>query len=934
MKNKYSIITRLFCCLQRLNQSFATIPVYHSRFEKSIFLILVFFASLSANAQQGDTDFASPNAAQLTKKNINNLPSYRMMSSAIDDCCDNDFSMEWDVEADPNSSLNFDFTNVGTSTTDLNLTTSFNNVAVYNDAPIFSSSSAGPSLLLGMDGDDSSDSSQNMVSEMTFSDEVYLGTIVIYDIERSNNWQDQVLLEAFDANNNAVTVNVSLGANLSTTVDGYVTDASGTANISASNVDHMATYTFPDAVKSIKITYRLGDGGGTSDPTGQLILISNFDFCEIVDTDNDGLCNADDPDDDNDGVNDNTDCAPLDPAIFPGASCDDGNAATFNDVYDASCICAGSLCTVTNDLLITGVIDGPLSGGTPKAIELYVVNNIADLSLYGLGSANNGGGSDGQEFTFPSVSATAGQFIYIASETSQFNTFFGFDPDYTTSAASINGDDAIELFQCSQVIDVFGLIDTDGTGTSWEYKDGWAYRNCGTGPDGNTFVEASWSFSGVDALDNETSNASAASPFPIGTFSPVCPLLGCTDPGACNFDVSANVDDGSCLIPVADCSQCNGMVLESIDNDNDGICNADDPDDDNDGVDDTADCAPFNASIFPGGPCDDGDACTAPDVYDASCNCTSTALPDFDNDGICDDQDPDDDNDGIDDTADCAPFDASIFPGGPCDDGDACTAPDVYDASCNCTSTALPDFDNDGICDDQDPDDDNDGVDDTADCAPFNASIFPGGPCDDGDACTAPDVYDASCNCTSTALPDFDNDGICDDQDPDDDNDGVDDTADCAPFDASIFPGGPCDDGDACTAPDVYDASCNCTSTALPDFDNDGICDDQDPDDDNDGVDDTADCAPFDASIFPGGPCDDGDACTAPDVYDASCNCTSTALPDFDNDGICDDQDPDDDNDGVDDTADCAPFDASIFPGGPCDDGRCLHCSGCLRCFV
>ena len=271
-----------------------------------------------------------------------------------------------------------------------------------------------------------------------------------------------------------------------------------------------------------------------------------------------------------------------------------------------------------------------------------------------------------------------------------------------------------------------------------------------------------------------------------------------------------------------------------------------------------------------------GDACTAPDVYDASCNCSSTALPDFDNDGICDDQDPDDDNDGVDDTADCAPFDASIFPGGPCDDGDACTAPDVYDASCNCTSTALPDFDNDGICDDQDPDDDNDGVDDTADCAPFDASIFPGGPCDDGDACTAPDVYDASCNCTSTALPDFDNDGICDDQDPDDDNDGVDDTADCAPFDASIFPGGPCDDGDACTAPDVYDASCNCTSTALPDFDNDGICDDQDPDDDNDGVDDTADCAPFDASIFPGGSCDDGNTGTINDVYDTSCNCTGT----------------------------------------------------------
>jgi hypothetical protein len=42
------------------------------------------------------------------------------------------------------------------------------------------------------------------------------------------------------------------------------------------------------------------------------------------------------------------------------------------------------------DLIITAVYDGPLTGGLPKGIELYVVNNIADLSIYGVGSANNG----------------------------------------------------------------------------------------------------------------------------------------------------------------------------------------------------------------------------------------------------------------------------------------------------------------------------------------------------------------------------------------------------------------------------------------------------------------------------------------------------------------------------------------------------------------
>lgn len=76
-----------------------------------------------------------------------------------------------------------------------------------------------------------------------------------------------------------------------------------------------------------------------------------------------------------------------------------------------------------SDLVISGVIDGPLTGGIPKAVELYVVNDIADLSVYGIGTANNGGGTDGVEFTFPADSASAGSYIYVASEIDGFTTF-------------------------------------------------------------------------------------------------------------------------------------------------------------------------------------------------------------------------------------------------------------------------------------------------------------------------------------------------------------------------------------------------------------------------------------------------------------------------------------------------------------------------------
>tara|TARA_R110001583_G_scaffold21685_11_gene82136 strand:- start:1255 stop:2085 length:831 start_codon:yes stop_codon:yes gene_type:complete len=175
-----------------------------------------------------------------------------------------------------------------------------------------------------------------------------------------------------------------------------------------------------------------------------------------------------------------------------------------------------SILSFGQDLTIVGVFDGSLFGGLPKGVEIYIINDVADLSIYGIGSANNGGGSDGEEFTFPSIGATAGDFIYIATEEIGFNSFFGFDPDFTTSAMSINGDDAIELFMNGNVFDLFGDINQDGTGEPWEYLDGWAYRKS-LGPS-ETFDVNEWDFSGINALDGESINSGASIPVPITTY--------------------------------------------------------------------------------------------------------------------------------------------------------------------------------------------------------------------------------------------------------------------------------------------------------------------------------------------------------------------------------------------------------------------------------
>jgi len=176
---------------------------------------------------------------------------------------------------------------------------------------------------------------------------------------------------------------------------------------------------------------------------------------------------------------------------------------------------------LTNSMVITGVYDGSLSGGTPKGVSIFVLKDIADLSLFGVSSVSNGGGSTAGtvEFYFPAVSVTAGTFIYVSKEVPNFTTFFGMAPTYTSGSMGINGDDAIELYERGQIIDVYGDVDNDFSGETFDYLDGWAYRKSNTGPEGTTFTSLNWTYSGVDGLEGGSDNASATSPFPIGTYS-------------------------------------------------------------------------------------------------------------------------------------------------------------------------------------------------------------------------------------------------------------------------------------------------------------------------------------------------------------------------------------------------------------------------------
>ncbi len=255
--------------------------------------------------------------------------------------------------------------------------------------------------------------------------------------------------------------------------------------------------------------------------------------------------------------------ASITPEDVDGGSTENCSPITLSiDLANFGCEGAPGVAGDPVDLVISGAFDATLSGGLPKGIELYAAIDIPDLGIYGIGSANNGGGTDGEEFSFPSVFVPAGSYIYVVSEEMSFTTWFGSTPSflYSTTAMLINGDDAVELFKNGSVLDVFGDVNTDGSGQVWDYLDSWAYRVNSTGPDAS-FMPGNWTFAGANEWDGEADNASSATPMPIGThvFVPGMSIPPMGGLGENNVTLTVTDEHGNSAVCVAEVT-----VLDTI----------------------------------------------------------------------------------------------------------------------------------------------------------------------------------------------------------------------------------------------------------------------------------------------------------------------------------------------------------------------------------
>ena len=332
---------------------------------------------------------------------------------------------------------------------------------------------------------------------------------------------------------------------------------------------------------------------------------------------------------------------------------------------------------------------------------------------------------------------------------------------------------------------------------------------------------------------------------------------------------------------------------QQLDTDNDGTPNATDTDDDGDGIPDTIEQGTLVAGVY-----------TLPDVDNDGIPDLADQL-DTDGDGTPDMTDNDDDGDGLTDAQDPKPLDTDND-GTPNDtdtddDGDG-----ILDTAE--TPGQQLDTDNDATPNATDTDDDGDGIPDTVEQGTLVAGVYTLPDVDndgipdladqlDTDGDGTPDVADTDDDgdgLTDTEDPkplDTDNDGINNATDPDDDGDGILDTAETPgqqlDTDNDGTPNATDSDDDGDNIPDTTEQGTLVAGVyTLPDVDNDGVPDLADPlDTDGDGIPDLTDTD------------DDGDGLS--DAQDPK-------PLDTDNDGTPNATDPDDDGDGILDTAETA----------------------------
>ncbi|MFZ6053523.1 hypothetical protein ABHV44_16020, partial [Flavobacteriales bacterium DA487] len=581
--------------------------------------------------------------------------------------------------------------------------------------------------------------------------------------------------------------------------------------------------------------------------------------------------------------------------LFTGDSCDDGNAATVNDVITEECECEGET--------VPGCTNINACNYDPDA-------TVNDGSCLFTGDSCDDGDPETVNDTIDENCQCGGNTVPGCTDSNACN----YDPNATVDDGSclIVGE-TCDDGDPSTVNDVI----TADCNCEGETVPGCTNINaCNYNPNA-TVNDGSCLFTGDSCDDGnpETVDDTIDENCQCGGNT----IPGCTDSNACNYDPNATVDDGSCLIVGETCDdgnaatvndvitencECEGETVPGCTNIN--ACNYDPNATVNDG-----------SCLFTGDSCDDGDPETVDDTFDENCQCGGNTIPGCTDLNACN-YDP---NATVDDGS-------CLIVGETCDDGNAATVNDVITSDCECEGETVPGCTNINACNYNPNATVNDG-----------SCLFTGDSCDDGNPETVDDTIDENCQCGGNTIPGCTDSNACN-YDP---NATVDDGS-------CLIVGETCDDGDPSTVNDVITENCECEGETVPgctninacNYDqdatvNDGSClftgdscDDGNPETVDDTIDEDCLCGGVE---IPG--CTNTSACNYdPNATtdDGSCELPQEYFVDNDGDGF---GNPDsvvttcEQGDLVTDNTDCDDSNSNVYPGAPgLGQGVDNDCSG------
>lgn len=300
-------------------------------------------------------------------------------------------------------------------------------------------------------------------------------------------------------------------------------------------------------------------------------------------------------DSDNDGVCDDDDACPGINDALIGTPCDDDNSCTLGETYNSSCQCTNGTYTDADN-------DGVCVGDDPDDNDSCNPNPCdACISI-------DGNFSDWESID---ILASNGLFTKAADDANALYIYIGgsIGPNYQLFLDADNSNSGANEYSFSY---------WTGTGFDFLIENGALYAYTGSGTDW------SWAFQGQ--ISAQKTNTELELRIEKSLFNANIANFGFLSRDSNWGEIARIPTTNAAAHPLSALLNCDAACPDS---DNDNVC------------DDQDTCPGINDALI-GTLCDDGDPCTQGETYNTFCQCGNGTYTDADNDGVCAANDPDD----------------------------------------------------------------------------------------------------------------------------------------------------------------------------------------------------------------------------------------------------------------------------------------------------